>query len=157
MIRSKVMVTGMVLGACLLFASTPTVWAEGDHKQVKKSHANTTIKGEVVDLVCYISHPKTGRGKKHIACAKKCLKGGLPVGLLTKDGLYLVGGRDHGSANEELIPYVAKTVTIKGKISEQSGMKLIVLKELLKVNGKTPKVTPASQPAGDHSGHKHKH
>ena len=36
-----------------------------------------TIKGEIVDLMCYIDHG--AKGEKHKGCAEKCIKGGGPV------------------------------------------------------------------------------
>src|SRR3954454_7483575 len=37
-----------------------------------------TVKGEIVDLMCYLDHAATG--DKHAACASKCVKNGGPVG-----------------------------------------------------------------------------
>ena len=42
--------------------------------------------GEVVDLACYVAHGDAGRGPDHAKCAKGCVKGGQPMGLLTDDG-----------------------------------------------------------------------
>ena len=82
-----------------------------------------TIKGEVVDLMCYLDHG--AKGEKHKGCAKKCIKSGGPVGLLTADNqLYLVIG-DHKPMNTELAAKAAQTVTLKGKVVERNGMKMI--------------------------------
>src|SRR5215468_3092438 len=42
-----------------------------------------TVKGEVVDLACYLS--KGSKGKRHKTCAELCAKKGLPLGVLTED------------------------------------------------------------------------
>jgi hypothetical protein len=81
-----------------------------------------TLKGEIVDLMCYIDHG--AKGEKHKGCAEKCIKGGGPVGLLVGDQLYLVVG-DHQPMNEELAPKAAQTITLKGKVVERHGMKMI--------------------------------
>lgn len=81
-----------------------------------------SIKGEVVDLMCYLDHG--AKGEKHKGCAEKCIKGGGPVGLLSGDQLYLVVG-DHEPMNEQLAPKAAQTVTLKGKVVERHGMKMI--------------------------------
>jgi hypothetical protein len=81
-----------------------------------------TIKGEIVDLMCYLDHG--AKGDKHKGCAEKCIKGGGPVGLLSGDRLYLVVG-DHQPVNEELAPKAAQTVTLKGKVVERHGMRMI--------------------------------
>jgi hypothetical protein len=82
-----------------------------------------TIKGEVVDMMCYLDHG--AKGDKHKGCAEKCIKGGGPVGLLTADDqLYLVVG-DHQPMNEQLAGKAAQTVTLKGKVVEKHGVKMI--------------------------------
>ena len=89
-----------------------------------------TVKGEVVDLMCYLDHG--AKGDKHAGCAKKCIESGGPVGLLTADNqLYLVIG-DHKPLNEKLASLAAKTVSIKGKLVERNGMKMIENAEIEK-------------------------
>ena len=81
-----------------------------------------TLKGEIVDLMCYLDHGAKGDG--HKGCAQRCIKGGGPVGLLVGDHLYLVVG-DHQPMNEELAPKAAQTVTLTGKVVERHGMRMI--------------------------------
>jgi hypothetical protein len=82
-----------------------------------------SVKGEIVDVMCYLDHG--AKGEKHKGCASKCIKGGGPVGLLTSDDqLYLVVG-DHQPMNEELAPKAGETVTLKGKVVERNGVKMI--------------------------------
>jgi len=96
--------------------------------EAKDSGKTETIKGEVVDLMCYLDHG--AKGEKHKGCAEKCIKGGGPVGLLTADDkLYLVVG-DHAPMNEQLAPKAAQTVTLKGKVVERNGVKMIANAEL---------------------------
>jgi hypothetical protein len=69
-----------------------------------------TIKGEVVDLMCYLDHG--AKGEKHKGCAQKCIESGGPVGLLTADDqLYLVVG-NHEPMNKQLKDKAAQTVTL---------------------------------------------
>ena len=94
----------------------------------KSGGATQSIKGEVVDLMCDLDHG--AKGEKHKGCASKCIKSGGPVGLLTADNqLYLVVG-DHKPINEELADKAAQTVTLKGKVVERNGMKMIENAEL---------------------------
>ncbi len=45
--------------------------------------------GEVLDMACYIDH--AARGEGHRACARSCIQGGTPIGLLTSKGkVYLL-------------------------------------------------------------------
>ena len=97
---------------------------------VVQAQDSQSITGEVVDLMCYLDHG--AKGDKHAGCAKKCIGSGGPVGLLTKDDqLYLVIG-DHKPINDTLAPLAAKTVTLKGKVVEKHGMKMIQNAEIEK-------------------------
>ena len=118
----KTSIATLTIGAMLALRGV-SVGAE------EKTAAQTqTIKGEVVDLMCYLDHG--AKGDKHKGCAKKCIEGGGPVGLLTADDqLYLVIG-DHKPINTELAAKAAQTATLKGKVVERNGMKMIENAEL---------------------------
>jgi len=120
LLRTSVVVAG--LGTLLVLP--------GNNFAADEKAATQSIKGEVVDLMCYLDHG--AKGDKHKGCAEKCIKGGGPVGLLTEnDQLYLVIG-DHKPMNEELAPKAGETVTLKGKVVEKHGMKMIENAELEK-------------------------
>jgi len=54
----------------------------------------TTVTGEIIDLSCYLQLGK--HGEKHVACGKKCLQAGQPIGLLAKDGaVYMLMPEEH--------------------------------------------------------------
>lgn len=115
-LKIKTSVALLVLGAAL---ALPVLHARAQDQ----GGATQSIKGEVVDLMCYLDHG--AKGDKHKGCASKCIKGGGPVGLLTEDNqLYLVVG-DHQPMNEQLADKAAQTVTLKGKVVERNGMKMI--------------------------------
>ena len=118
----KTAMVSLALGASL-------VWPTLSRSAESEASAQTqTISGEVVDLMCYLDHG--AKGEKHKGCAKKCIEHGGPVGLLTADGqLYLVVG-EHQPLNKELAPKAAETVTLKGKVVERNGMKMIENAEL---------------------------
>lgn len=98
--------------------------------KMEHSKSMKTVKGEIVDLMCYLDHG--AKGKKHASCAEKCIKMGGPVGLLTKSGkLYLVIG-DHKPANDMLVDYAGKQVTLKGKVRSKDGMHLLENVEIVK-------------------------
>ena len=118
----KLAMAALALGAIL---ALPAFNLGAQEKAVAKTQ---TIKGEVVDLMCYLDHG--ARGEKHKGCASKCIKGGGPVGLLTADNQpYLVVG-DHQPMNDTLADKAAQTVTLKGKVVERHGMKMIENAEL---------------------------
>ncbi len=105
------------VSAMLAFPAINLLAAESNAGEQK------SIKGEVVDLMCYLDHG--AKGPNHKQCANKCIKSGGPVGLLTSDDqVYLVIG-EHKPINDELAAKAAQTVTLKGKVVERSGMKMI--------------------------------
>ena len=113
----KTSIVTLALGASLALPALS--WGAEEKASVKTE----TIKGEIVDLMCYLDHG--AKGEKHQGCARKCIESGGPVGLLTADNqLYLVVG-DHEPLNKELAPKAAQIVTLKGKVVERNGMKMI--------------------------------
>ena len=113
-IRTSAGLLGLGLAAALPLVALHAQPDPGD--QVK------SIRGEVVDLMCYLDHG--ARGEKHRGCATTCIKNGGPVGLLSEGQLYLVIG-EHKPMNAELAPKAAQIVTLKGKVVERNGMKMI--------------------------------
>jgi len=112
----------LALAAAAAFAAYPVFAHEGeDHG--KGDGKEVTVKGEVLDMACYIDHNATGA--KHTDCAKTCITSGLPVGIKGDDGkTYLIIG-EHKPLNAELAQYAAKTITVKGKFSSRDGFNLL--------------------------------
>jgi hypothetical protein len=101
-------------GALLLCAGVMGLRAE--EKQ------EVTLKGELVDLYCYLDHGAAG--DKHSSCARKCINLGLPVGLKGDDGkLYMLTG-EHKPLKAAEIPKTEK-VTVKGKLVSADGYNLV--------------------------------
>src|SRR5512140_1858410 len=116
--------------AALIGLSAAVGWGTATFAADEKAPAQTkSITGEVVDLMCYLDHG--AKGDKHKGCAEKCIKSGGPVGLLSGEDLYLVIG-DHKPMNDELAAKAAQTVTLKGKVVEKNGMKMIENAEVVK-------------------------
>src|SRR5215831_7261234 len=68
------------------------------------------VKGEIVDLACYLS--KGSKGKRHKTCAELCAKKGMPLGVLTDAGDVYLLIEDHDNPG----PYDA----VKGLAGEQA-------------------------------------
>jgi len=63
----------------------------------------------------------------HIECATKCIAGGMPMGLLTKEGnLYLLT-MSHTNADpfNKLKGMAGKQVKVSGPANERAGMKTL--------------------------------
>ena len=44
-----------------------------------------TLRGEIVDIKCYLGVMKPAHGKPHRSCAARCISGGIPPVLMVKD------------------------------------------------------------------------
>src|SRR6266850_4476704 len=84
-----------------------------------------TLKGEVVDLWCYLEGGD--HGADHKKCAVTCAKAGNPVALLTEKGdIYiLVGIKDHDPAKDQLIEKMAENVTVEGTLVKKGGVQAV--------------------------------
>ena len=69
-----IVVFSVLIGAASLLRAQPT-------------RDRATIKGEVVDLWCYLEGGDRGAATK--ACATSCAKAGNPVGLVDANGNYV--------------------------------------------------------------------
>jgi len=91
--------------------------------------APTTLSGELVDLGCYLSHG--GSGAKHEKCAKMCVqKGGAPLGIVTKDGLFLVvAGHDKESetAFAAAKTHAGENAKLTGTIVKKDGLQALMV------------------------------
>jgi hypothetical protein len=131
----KKLTTLLSLGAALALTAIPVLGHEGHEPKpgdadASKDAKEITVKGEVLDMACYVDHNATG--VKHTDCAKKCITSGLPVGIKSEDGkTYLLIG-EHKPMNTELAEYAAKTITVKGKLSSRDGINMIENAEIQK-------------------------
>jgi hypothetical protein len=93
--------------------------------EMSHHHKSATLKGEVVATGCYLGH--AARGSKHTECATRCLRGGMPMGLLTSDGtLYLITmNHENAGPYNRLRMMARKTVSVTGTLMTRAGMKAI--------------------------------
>lgn len=120
-----------VLAVLSAVAFTVAVKAEdkmpkGDAKmEMKAAPRAMTLKGELVDMGCYMG--KEAKGEKHKSCATKCVAGGMPMGLLTDNGkLYLLTmNHENGDAFSKCKDMMAAMVEVTGVVSERAGMRSV--------------------------------
>ena len=106
------------------------VSAEEEHHHESAGEGTVTVKGEVLDMACYLDHG--AHGEKHAQCAATCIESGLPVGIKGEDGkTYLLIG-EHKPLNKTLAAYAGKTITVKGKLSNRDGINMISDTEIQK-------------------------
>jgi len=86
-----------------------------------------TVKGEVVDLWCYLEGGDRGPAKKQ--CATACAKAGNPIGILDSAGnLYVAAGlKDHQPAQTLLLNKMSDEVTATGTVVKKGGIQMIYI------------------------------
>src|SRR5207247_8572228 len=101
----------LVLGAFMAFAQP-----KGE---------TVTVKGEVVDLWCYLEGGD--HGAEHKKCAIACAKAGNPIGLVTEKGdvYVMMGIKDHQPGKDVLIDKMAETVTVEGTLVKKGGVQVV--------------------------------
>ncbi len=99
-----------------IVADVESEHTEGEDKLV-------TLKGEILDLACYVAHE--AKGEEHAGCAQRCVQGGQPMGLLAEDGtVYLLfAGHKDASAFEAAKGHAGKRVEIMGLAATRGGLK----------------------------------
>jgi hypothetical protein len=123
-------ILSLIAASGLLVGLSGSLWAADPKADAASGADNTTIKGEVIDLVCYTDGGLSG--EEHAGCAKVCIKAGLPVGLKATDGKVYVLVGDHKPMNSELVEYAAKTITMKGKLVSRDGINMLENAEIVK-------------------------
>jgi hypothetical protein len=93
------------------------------HGAAPSKTAGITLVGEVVDAGCYLGH--AARGADHKDCAKQCILGGMPMGLVTSDGTVYLLTRNHDNPDpyDKLKGMAGKMVSITGVQMSRGGMK----------------------------------
>jgi hypothetical protein len=97
-----------------------------------------TVKGEIIDLSCYLQVGK--HGDKHRDCGQKCARNGQPIGVLLEDGtVYTIMDEEHDPRRDgltdlrkQLIDNMANVVTVNGTLTEIAGQKAIYVQGSVK-------------------------
>lgn len=90
------------------------------------AQAQTTVRGELITVMCFIGNGENGRGADHAACALKCANEGYPLAILTAHGeLYKIVGKLTADNNAALRALVAKAVVAEGAVGEEGAGKTI--------------------------------
>ncbi len=84
-----------------------------------------TIRGEVVDLWCYLEGGDRGAAKK--ACATACAKAGNPIGIVDARGnVYVAAGlKDHEPGRTLLLDRMSEEVTVTGTVVRNGGVQMV--------------------------------
>ena len=110
--------TVLVVAMSTMLAGTALLRAQPKGERI-------TVKGEVVDLWCYLEGGDRGPAKKQ--CAMACAKAGNPIGILDAAGnLYVAAGlKDHQPAQTMLLNRMSDEVTATGTVVKKGGVQMI--------------------------------
>jgi len=80
-----------------------------------------TVRGEIEDSKCYLGRMRPGSGAAHRACAKLCVRGGIPPLLVTRDGhghevAYVLATRGGQAINADILPFLVEPVEVRGRL-----------------------------------------
>ena len=83
------------------------------------------LEGEIIDSKCYLGVMKPGNFKPHRACAVRCIAGGIPPLLVVRDvdgtsRYYWLEDVEGVPLREQVLPYVAERVAIRGTVLHYS-------------------------------------
>ncbi len=92
----------------------------GEQRQRFEDLGVVTIEGEIVDTKCFFGVMRPATGKVHRACAIRCLSGGVPPGLLVRDGqgdgvVFMLAGPP-GETLDLDVQWAARTVRARGQL-----------------------------------------
>lgn len=102
----------------------------GGHEHA--ASADISIRGEIVDLACYIGHG--AKGPEHQKCAAKCAEMGQPLGLLGADGKLYILVADHQDASAFLKArkLAGEQVEMTGTPAVKSGVSALTVHDVKK-------------------------
>ena len=126
--KKRVLLVAAALAFGLLAISVARQAAFGQ----SSTPAEVSLKGEVVDLHCYVTrHGGEGRGPAHAGCANACINRGVTPGFVASDGkLYLLFDEKPFSVKEKIAGLAGQQVTLTGAIVERDGMRAVLFKSI---------------------------
>lgn len=100
----------ILLGLCGILMATMGL-ATVSH--AADADAAKTVQGELIDMHCYAAGG--AKGDKHANCAAKCMKSGIPAGILMDGKAWTLLTNP-----AVLAPYAAKTIRITGTVDKDT-------------------------------------
>jgi hypothetical protein len=105
-----------ILDPALAFSSSP------------KDLGAAKLTGEIVDTKCFLGVMNPGQGKVHRDCAARCLSGGIPPALVSRDLdgasrlLLLLGENGQPLPKGAFLQRVGRPVSIRGQLFKAQGV-----------------------------------
>ncbi len=92
-----------------------------------------TIEGLVRDISCPLQNKAATAVKFNLQCARRCIKLGSPIVILSKDGEIYIPISDSmpdKGQRERLLPFVGKYVRATGHVFQRAGSRAIALETI---------------------------
>jgi hypothetical protein len=120
-----------VLVLVALVAAAVHVYAQPGPKR------STVIRGEVLDMGCFVS--RSLRGALHKECGSRCVQAGIPMGIITADSVvyWLTQNHDRAMTPQQFQPpdpynqlrgWISSQAEVTGFLWEQKGMRMMEVK-----------------------------
>ena len=113
------------------FSTAPVAAAHEAGMEGMEQGKDVTIKGELVDSLCYVAMASKGSGHKQ--CAMDCAKAGIPISIV-EDGtgkMYTVLPKeDKTGYPADVISRMGDKVTLKGDFYENGGNKYVTVESV---------------------------
>ncbi len=94
--------------------------------------AETSLRGEVVDLHCYVTRGE--RGAAHAGCANACIGRGVTPAFVAEDGrVFLLLAERPVSVKDAVAGLAGETVVARGVVYERDGVRALQLKAVEKL------------------------
>ena len=121
----------VVFFVMLGFTNLPMVMAHEAGMAGMEQGKDVTIKGELVDSLCYVA--MASKGSSHKQCAIDCAKAGIPISIV-EDGtgkMYTVLPKeDKTGYPADVISKMGDKVTLKGDLYENGGNKYVAVESV---------------------------
>ena len=137
--RKGLLVLGLSIAVGVGAWNTVAMAQHGQHEghsemKMDEAEGDVTLKGEVLDLYCFMKHPDNGQGPGHAKCAKNCINKGLPIGFLSDGEVYLIIGKEHESAKDIVVDFAGTQAVLKGTLVNHHGVKAIEIASIAKAD-----------------------
>ena len=129
----KLEMTGIVSASLLMFgfSNLPLAMAHEAGMAGMETGSEITIKGELVDSLCYVAMASTGSGHKQ--CAMDCAKAGIPISIVeegTGKVYTVLPKEDKTGYPADVIGKMGDKVTLKGDFYEKGGNKYVAVESV---------------------------
>jgi len=132
---------GLGLGCALAFAvglGGAALWSAVSVAQAPPG-TRTVVEGEVVDSWCAASGIMYAQGSAHHQCALWCAVGGIPVGILDREGRLTLVLRREGAADNiaetGLLDLQSELVRAEGTLIERDGVRYLLVDRVVGTDG----------------------